>query len=66
MWTKTSALCADSNTIIVKVHVDKRDGFHRSMGPKYDQVELISFHSTSKGFFGECGKRGGYFELTGM
>lgn len=35
------------------------------MGPKYDQVELISFHSTSKGFFGECGKRGGYFELTG-
>jgi aspartate/methionine/tyrosine aminotransferase len=27
-------------------------------------VQLISFHSTSKGLFGECGKRGGYFELT--
>jgi aspartate/methionine/tyrosine aminotransferase len=31
-----------------------------------DQVELISFHSTSKGLFGECGKRGGYFELTNI
>lgn len=27
------------------------------------QAQLISFHSTSKGFFGECGLRGGYFEL---
>ena len=26
-------------------------------------VEMISFHSTSKGFIGECGIRGGYFEL---
>jgi len=30
------------------------------------QVELISFHSTSKGLFGECGKRGGYLELTNI
>jgi len=29
-------------------------------------VELISFHSTSKGVFGECGKRGGYFETTNI
>lgn len=29
-------------------------------------VELISFHSTSKGFVGECGRRGGYFELTNI
>lgn len=28
-----------------------------------DEVELISFHSISKGFSGECGRRGGYFEL---
>eukprot|EP01029_Cantina_marsupialis_P027899 TRINITY_DN774148_c0_g1_i1.p1 TRINITY_DN774148_c0_g1~~TRINITY_DN774148_c0_g1_i1.p1 ORF type:complete len:489 (-),score=181.31 TRINITY_DN774148_c0_g1_i1:245-1711(-) len=28
-----------------------------------DEVELVSFHSTSKGFLGECGKRGGYMEL---
>lgn len=27
------------------------------------RVELISFHSTSKGFIGECGQRGGYMEL---
>ena len=25
---------------------------------------MISFHSTSKGFIGECGLRGGDFELT--
>ncbi|PWN47258.1 putative alt1-alanine aminotransferase [Violaceomyces palustris] len=28
-----------------------------------DEVELISFHSISKGVSGECGRRGGYFEL---
>jgi alanine transaminase len=27
------------------------------------QVQLVSFHSVSKGFTGECGTRGGYFEL---
>ncbi|KAH8112269.1 transaminase [Phellopilus nigrolimitatus] len=27
-------------------------------------VALASFHSTSKGVTGECGRRGGYFELT--
>eukprot|EP00051_Salpingoeca_urceolata_P027127 m.480129 g.480129 ORF g.480129 m.480129 type:complete len:550 (-) comp21709_c0_seq1:284-1933(-) len=26
-------------------------------------VELVSFHSTSKGMYGECGVRGGYMEL---
>ena len=25
-------------------------------------VPLVSMNSTSKGFFGECGRRGGYFE----
>ncbi|ETO06941.1 alanine aminotransferase [Reticulomyxa filosa] len=34
-----------------------------SMGEKYKDVELISFHSISKGVFGECGLRGGYMEL---
>lgn len=28
------------------------------------EVELASFHSISKGFSGECGRRGGYFEMT--
>lgn len=31
-----------------------------------DAIELISFHSTSKGLFGECGRRGGYMELVGI
>eukprot|EP00494_Astrolonche_serrata_P027690 UN27954 len=30
---------------------------------KADDVHLINFHSTSKGLIGECGLRGGYFEL---
>ena len=29
-------------------------------------LQLISFHSISKGFLGECGLRGGYFELLGF
>ncbi len=29
---------------------------------KADDVSLFSFHSCSKGFLGECGHRGGYFE----
>jgi alanine transaminase len=28
------------------------------------RVPLVSFHSISKGVTGECGRRGGYFELT--
>lgn len=43
----------------------------RQAGEKGDKVaaelaakaQVISFHSTSKGFIGECGLRGGYFEL---
>ncbi|GAA5853087.1 hypothetical protein JCM8547_000197 [Rhodosporidiobolus lusitaniae] len=31
--------------------------------PYADNVELVSFHSISKGQSGECGRRGGYFEL---
>lgn len=29
-------------------------------------LQLISFHSISKGFLGECGLRGGYFEALGI
>jgi len=36
------------------------------MGNPYSNFELISFHSVSKGFVGECGKRGGYMELYGI
>ncbi|KAL0485418.1 alanine transaminase, partial [Acrasis kona] len=31
---------------------------------KLDTVEMISYHSVSKGFLGECGRRGGYFHLS--
>ncbi len=33
---------------------------------KFKDVQLVSFHSTSKGMIGECGKRGGYFEAIGF
>lgn len=33
---------------------------------KYDHMELASLHSVSKGMVGECGHRGGYFELVGF
>jgi hypothetical protein len=33
---------------------------------KYDDIELASLHSVSKGMVGECGHRGGYFELIGF
>ncbi|GLE09176.1 hypothetical protein PINS_up020767 [Pythium insidiosum] len=36
------------------------------MGDAYNDVELISFHSVSKGFTGECGRRGGYMELVNI
>jgi alanine transaminase len=31
-----------------------------------DNVEMMSFHSISKGFVGECGRRGGYVETVGF
>lgn len=31
-----------------------------------DGVEMVSFHSISKGVSGECGRRGGYFEAVNM
>ncbi|XP_064202670.1 alanine aminotransferase 2-like isoform X1 [Anguilla rostrata] len=37
------------------------------MGPEYSNtVELVSFHSTSKCYMGECGFRGGYMEVINM
>ncbi|KAH7428822.1 hypothetical protein KP509_09G019400 [Ceratopteris richardii] len=34
--------------------------------PYSKEVELVSFHTVSKGYWGECGQRGGYFELTNI
>ncbi|KAK9108167.1 hypothetical protein Syun_024178 [Stephania yunnanensis] len=37
------------------------------MGPPMSQeVQLVSFHTVSKGYWGECGQRGGYFEMTNI
>ncbi|KAK3887198.1 hypothetical protein Pcinc_008679 [Petrolisthes cinctipes] len=36
------------------------------MGAPYNQMELASFMSCSKGYMGECGLRGGYAEVTNM
>ncbi|KAL6010561.1 hypothetical protein ACLOJK_000995 [Asimina triloba] len=38
----------------------------RSMGYGKEDIALASFHSVSKGYYGECGKRGGYMEVTGF
>lgn len=36
------------------------------MGEPYNQMELASFMSCSKGYMGECGLRGGYVEVINM
>lgn len=36
------------------------------MGPEYSGMELASFMSTSKGYMGECGYRGGYCEVVNL
>lgn len=33
---------------------------------KSDAIQLCSFHSVSKGVYGECGQRGGYVEMVGI
>jgi aspartate/methionine/tyrosine aminotransferase len=37
------------------------------MGPPISKgLQLVSFHTVSKGYWGECGQRGGYFEMTNI
>ncbi|AEE35307.1 alanine aminotransferase 2 [Arabidopsis thaliana] len=38
----------------------------RSLGYGEKDISLVSFQSVSKGYYGECGKRGGYMEVTGF
>lgn len=38
----------------------------RDLGPEYNNFQLMSLNSASKGFYGECGLRGGYLELVGF
>ena len=46
-----------------KSFVSFRKVLNESNADIRDSVELVSFHSVSKGFLGECGLRGGYMEL---
>jgi len=41
-------------------------GFKEEYDASGKGLQLVSFHSCSKGFLGECGLRGGYFELFGI
>ena len=34
-----------------------------AMDCRLKNLQIVSFHSTSKGLIGECGRRGGYMEL---
>lgn len=51
---------------------DKDSQFHSfkkvmmEMGEPYNKLEMASFLSTSKGYMGECGFRGGYGELINL
>lgn len=47
-----------------KFHSFKKVAFE--LGSPYNQMEIASFHSTSKGYMGECGARAGYYELVNV
>ncbi|TJX55663.1 aminotransferase class I/II-fold pyridoxal phosphate-dependent enzyme [Soehngenia saccharolytica] len=53
------------------VYADNKE-FHsfkkisRSIGYNENDICLVSYQSVSKGYYGECGKRGGYMEVTGL
>nr|KJB57090.1 hypothetical protein B456_009G147700 [Gossypium raimondii] len=60
-------LLADEENVYVpekKFHSFKK--VSRSMGYGEKDIALVSFQSVSKGYYGECGKRGGYMEVTGF
>ncbi|ORX89228.1 PLP-dependent transferase [Basidiobolus meristosporus CBS 931.73] len=63
-------LCADevyqTNTYSEDLPFHSFKKILRSMGPDYEDFELFSFHSISKGVIGECGRRGGYVECVGI
>lgn len=41
-------------------------GGEKNKEGKFDNIELASLHSISKGMVGECGHRGGYYEMVGF
>lgn len=73
-------LCYDEGILLLADEVYQANIFHpeqkpfssfkkvlRGMGEEVARgVELVSFHSISKGVSGECGRRGGYFECVNL
>ncbi|MCD6400738.1 MAG: aminotransferase class I/II-fold pyridoxal phosphate-dependent enzyme [Anaerolineales bacterium] len=62
------AFAEDHNIAIIadevyqdNIKADEFVSFARALGTK--EVTLFSLHSISKGFYGECGHRGGYLEV---
>ena len=57
-----------TNVFIGKFHSFKKGlrDLQKEIPGKYDNLEVASLNSISKGMVGECGHRGGYFELTGF
>lgn len=62
------AFAADHNLAIIADEVYQENlygaafvSFARLIGDR--DIPLFSLHSTSKGFYGECGRRGGYLEV---
>lgn len=66
--------CADNEIVLLADEVYQRNVYDPNMEflsakkvavetPGCEHLQLISFHSTSKGLIGECGRRGGYMEL---
>jgi aspartate/methionine/tyrosine aminotransferase len=66
--------CAESNIVLLADEVYQRNVYKPEKPflsakkvaletPGCETLQLVSFHSTSKGVIGECGRRGGYMEL---
>jgi alanine transaminase len=66
--------CADNGIVLLADEVYQRNVYADDKkfisakkiaveSPHCENLELVSFHSTSKGFIGECGRRGGYMEF---
>lgn len=51
------------NVYIDQPFVSARKVLHEMGEPYCSSLEMVNFHTASKGAWGECGYRGGYFEL---
>jgi aspartate/methionine/tyrosine aminotransferase len=66
--------CAEKNLLLMADEVYQTNvyaatpftSFKAVVSELKSPVSLVSFHSVSKGFLGECGQRGGFFELVNV